>query len=59
MVGLEDPKLISSQGHTKIATLHRVTINNDNMKTRRKNFPQQKIQRRGHRETQWRGRDVL
>ena len=46
MVGLEEPELISSQGHTKIATLHRVTNNNDNMKTRRKNFPQQKVQRR-------------
>ena len=59
MVGLEEPELISSQGHTKIATLHRVTNNNDNMKTRRKNFPQQKVQRRKHSEIQWRGRDLL
>ena len=47
----EDPELTSSQGHTKITTIYRATIDEKNWKTSRKGFLQLKIKRKNHNET--------
>ena len=39
----EDPELTSSHGHTKIATIHRTTIDENELKTSRTDFPQLKL----------------
>ena len=44
----EDPKLTSSHGHNKITTIYRATIDESDLKTRRKGLLQPKIERRNH-----------
>ena len=39
----ENPELTSSHGHTKITTIYRATIYENDLKTDRKDFPQLKI----------------
>ena len=43
MAEQEDPKLNSSHRHTKITTIYRVTIYENDLKTNRKDFLQLKI----------------
>ena len=47
----EDPELTSSHRYTKITAIYRTTIDENNLKTSRKSFPQPKIQRRKHNRT--------
>ena len=47
MVEQEDPELSSSHNHTKITTIYRATLSENDLKTSRKDSPQLKIQRRG------------
>ena len=39
----EDAELTSSHGHTQITTIYRATIDENNLKTSGKDFPQLKI----------------
>ena len=48
MMEKEGSKLTSSHGHTKITTIYRVIIYENEPKTSRKDFPRLKVQRRGH-----------
>ena len=43
MVEQEDPELTSSHRHTKITTIYRASINENDLKTSRKDFSQLKI----------------
>ena len=43
MAEQEDPELISSHGHTKITTIYRATISENDLKTSRKDLLQLKI----------------
>ena len=43
MVEQEDLKLISLHGHTKITIVYRATIDENDLKASRKDFPQLKI----------------
>lgn len=43
IVEQEDPELTLSRGHSKITTIYRETIYEDDLKTSTKDFPQLKI----------------
>ena len=55
----EEPELIASSGHTKIATIYRATIYENDLKMSRKHFPQLKTQKRSHTKVGRMGRDSL
>ena len=59
MVEQEAPELIPFHVHTKITTIYRATIDENDLKTSRKDFPQLKIQRRNHREMGRRSGDTV
>ena len=45
------------KGHTKITTIYRTTMYDNNLNIVRKDFPQPKMWRRNHKEKGKRGRD--
>ena len=55
----EDTDLTSSHGYTKVATIQKETISENDLKTSRQDFPQLKIERRIHTEMGRRGRDAI
>ena len=59
MTEQEDFGLTFSNGHTKVATIQKETISENDLKTSRQDFPQLKIERRIHTEMGRRGRDAI
>jgi len=59
MAEKEDFGFTLFNGHTKVATIHKETISENDLKTSRQDFPQLKIERRIHTEMGRRGRDAI
>ena len=59
MAEQEDFGLTFSNGHTKVATIQKETISENDLKTSRQDFPQLKIERRIHTEMGRRGGDAI
>ena len=55
----EDHELTSSQGHNKITVIYRVTINENDLKTSRKDLPQLKKENEKASLKYKRGRDAM